>query len=112
MLSNYRLFLGLLAVGLVGLSGCKKKSTGTAADYQNTPSATQTAPSLGIKPEDLPSHQVLYDAITKYMTANQGRAAKDVDELVAKGFLKPLPPLPPGKRYDLNQRSAILKIVD
>ena len=56
--------------------------------------------------------RALYDAITKYMAANQGRAAKNIHELVAKGYLKPLPPLPPGKHYDLDQRSAILRIVD
>ena len=109
----HRLFiLGLLAAAIAGLSGCKRKASDNVPANQNTPPATQTAPSLGIKPEDFPSHQALYDAITKYMTANQGRAAKNVDELVAKGFLKPLPALPPGKRYDLDQRSAILKIVD
>ncbi|MEN9576099.1 MAG: hypothetical protein RL514_3954 [Verrucomicrobiota bacterium] len=70
------------------------------------------AVSLGIPTNVLPDTVVLYEAITKHMTANQGRAAKDVEDLVAKGFLKPLPPLPPGKRYELNQRSAVLSIVD
>ena len=46
------------------------------------------------------------------MTLNGGRAAKNVEELVQRGLLKPLPALPPGKRYELDQRSAILTIVD
>ncbi|MSU28470.1 MAG: hypothetical protein EXS27_11220 [Pedosphaera sp.] len=60
----------------------------------------------------MPDHKTLYAAINKYMGANQGRAAKNLDELVEKGFLKPLPPLPSGKRYDLDQRSVTLTIVD
>ncbi len=44
--------------------------------------------------------------------AERNRAAKSLDELVEKGFLKPLPALPPGKRYDLDQRSVTLTIVD
>lgn len=104
-----RLFLLLLAVLAFASGGCRKKSVAVSP---LTPPATETAANLGIKPEALPSHQVLYDAITKHMTASQGRAAKDVNELVQKGYLKPLPELPPGKRYDLDQRSAILRIVD
>ncbi len=73
---------------------------------------TEAAPALGIQPADLPDQKALYEAITKYMTANQGRAAKDVEELVQKGFLKPLPPLPSGKRYHLDQRAAVLSILD
>lgn len=65
-----------------------------------------------MQPSDLPDHKALYTAITKYMTANQGRAAKDVYQLVEQGYLKPLPALPPGKRYELDQRSAILTIVN
>lgn len=72
----------------------------------------EAAASLGIQPADLPDQKVLYEAVTKYMSANQGRAAKDVDELVQKGFLKPLPPLPAGKRYYLDQRAAMLSILD
>jgi hypothetical protein len=72
----------------------------------------EAAKGLGIQPADLPDQQVLYEAVTKYMSANQGRAAKDVEELVQKGFLKPLPPLPSGKRYHLDQRAAVLSILD
>lgn len=31
-------------------------------------------------------------------------------ELVQHGLLKPLPALPPGKRYELDQRAAVLTI--
>ncbi len=108
-MSLLRLF-GLVSMILVcGTSGCRKKS---APVSPLIPPATETASAIGLKPEDLPNHKALYDAITKYMAANQGRAAKDIHELVAKGYLKPLPPLPPGKHYDLDQRSAILRIMD
>ncbi len=72
----------------------------------------EAAAAAGIQPSALPKQQELYDAITKHMSANQGRAAKDVEELVKKGFLKPLPPLPPGKGYYLDQRAAVLSILD
>ncbi len=103
--------LTLLPLLLICLahSGCRKKP-GTS----NAPviPASEVAASVGVKPSDLPSQKVLYDAIAKYMSQNQGRAAKDLDELVQKGFLKPLPPLPAGKRYELDQRSTVLSIVD
>jgi hypothetical protein len=99
----------LLAVG-VSLCACKKRSAPVEA-MSKVP-IKEAASAIGIQPSDLPDHQALYDAITKYMTANQGRAAKDVDELVQKGFLKPLPPLPSGKRYHLDQRAAVLSILD
>lgn len=91
------------------ISGCRKKR-----GESNAPviPASEIAASVGVKPSDLPSQKVLYDAISKYMSQNKGRAAKDVDELVQKGFLKPLPPLPAGKRYELDQRSTVLSIVD
>lgn len=112
-MSSFRvLAVGCLAATLAGLLGCKKKAGFADAEMISVPAAQQTAPALGIDPKSLPSTDVLYTAITKYMTANQGRAAKDVNELVEKGFLKPLPPLPPGKRYYLDQRGATLKIVD
>lgn len=102
------LALLFLSACLVG-AGCRKKP---AAPTGPGKPATEVAPALGISTNALPSHAILYEAITKHMTANQGRAAKDVEDLVAKGFLKPLPPLPPGKRYHLDQRSAVLSIVD
>ena len=102
------LVLLLVSGCLVGAS-CRKKPAAPTAPGKP---ATEVAPALGIPTNALPSHAVLYEAITKHMTVNQGRAAKDVEDLVAKGFLKPLPPLPPGKRYHLDQRSAVLSIVD
>lgn len=94
---------------LTCLPGCRKKQTD--AIKAQAP-ASEVAASVGVQTADLPTQEVLYKAITKYTTANQGHAAKDVEELVAKGYLKPLPALPPGKRYYLDQRSAVLKIGD
>ena len=102
----------ILLLVIVALSACKKRGAPTESPASTAAPAAQTAPSVGINPADLPNHQALYDAITKFMSTHQGRAAKDVNELVTAGLLKPLPPLPAGKRYDLDQRGAILRIVD
>ena len=99
-----------LAVILVA-GGCRKRK-GSSSPPASGPEAAEAAAAMGLDAKALPSQQVLYEAITKYMTANQGRAAKGVDELVQRGFLKALPPLPPGKRYELDQRAAVLSIVD
>lgn len=103
--------LCVLCVLVTLTAGCRKRP-GEVPTNTSGPEATEAAASLGIDAKLLPAQQTLYEAITKFMTANQGRAAKDVEELVQKGFLKPLPPLPAGKRYHLEQRSAILSIVD
>lgn len=103
----------VLVVVVTIAAGCRKRRGGAdAASAASGPEASQAAESMGIDVKSLPSQQVLYEAITKHMTANQGRAAKSVDELVQRGFLKPLPALPPGKRYELDQRAAVLTIVD
>lgn len=103
--------VALLLAFVMLTAGCRKRR-GAAAAPPSGPEAVQAAESMGIDAKSLPNHQTLYDAISKYMMANNGRAAKNVDELVQRGFLKPLPALPPGKRYELDQRSAILTIVD
>jgi len=102
----------VLATAVSLSSGCRKRQGKTTTSTSSGPEATEAAASVGVDPKALPNHQTLYDAISKYMMANNGRAAKNVDELVQRGFLKPLPALPPGKRYELDQRSAILTIVD
>ena len=118
--------MGILPVGLVlalTLAGCSKEAAPppqrvTTPVLAEPPPATPSSPGettpapTPVRAASLPSHQVLYDAIQKYMFEHQGRAAKDVHELVAKGYLPSLPPPPPGKKYDLNQRSAVLQVVD
>ncbi len=91
--------------------GCRKRAK-NATSPSSGPEASEAAASMGIDAKALPSQQALYDAIAKFMMANGGRAAKNVEELVQSGLLKPLPALPPGKRYELDQRAAILTIVD
>jgi hypothetical protein len=110
MSRSVQFFVALIIVVTL-TAGCRKRR-GAAATPPSGPEAVQAAESMGIDAKSLPSQQALYEAITKYMTANQGRAAKNVDELVQRGFLKPLPALPPGKRYELDQRAAVLTIVD
>ena len=122
----------LLAIGLVG---CRKKQEPpsiqtpahapakllleSAPDATATPNPGAASPPVSAAPAaegqregGLPSQQVLYDAIQKYIAEHQGRAAKDVDELVSRGYLPKLPPPPSGKKYLLNQRFATLDLVD
>lgn len=110
-MSRFLQFVTILLAIIALTAGCRKRR-GAAAPPPSGPEAAEAAASMGIDPKALPSQQALYEAITKYMTANQGRAAKGVDELVQRGFLKPLPALPPGKRYELDQRAAVLTVVD
>ncbi len=60
---------------------------------------------------ELPSRDEIYVATRKF-AMEQRRPAKDIEELVQKNYLAPLPPLPPGKKYLLNQRGASLQVVD
>lgn len=77
------------------------------------------SPALGLPPvpavvnsePHLPQHAVLFNAFYKFVN-DKGRVAKNVEELVATGYLTPLPPPPPGKKYLLNNQSLELKLVD
>lgn len=105
---RFRVLLSLVACACL-LPACRRKREEAPAVMVP---ASEVAASVGVQTAELPSQKVIYEAISKYMAANGGRAAKDVNELVQKGFLKALPALPPGKRYELDQRSAVLAIVD
>jgi hypothetical protein len=108
---RYQLFLWVFLSFTIGLSaGCRKRTNRTEGGVRVP--AAEVAASVGVQPQDLPSQQALYDAITKYMSTHNGRAARDVEELVQTGLLKPLPKLPANKRYELDQRAAVLGIVD
>jgi len=111
-MGQFSLLAVVVAAVVLLSSGCRKRRGESAPSISNGPAATEAAARIGIDPKALPSHQNLYDAITNFMMANGGRAARNVEELVQRGFLKPLPVLPPGKHYELDQRSAILSIVD
>lgn len=111
----------------LALAGCKKAeepvsakktviaspppATLPASPPANGPADSAPAP-VPVAASALPSHDVLYKGVQKYMFEHQGRAAKGVDELVAKGYIPALPTPPPGKKYDLDQRFIILKVVD
>lgn len=64
-----------------------------------------------INERGLPDLDFIYHTTRRFLV-EQKRQAKDLDELIAMGYMPPLPPLPPGKKYNLNQRSAMIEIVD
>jgi hypothetical protein len=69
------------------------------------------APPPEQKPGELPDYNVISRAVNGFLVKYQ-RPPRDIEELVAQGFLNKLPPPPPGKKYVLNQRMASLTVVD
>lgn len=117
-----------MAVGVgVGfaLSGCDKpKPVARELPRIAQPSGSNTnkrdaTPTLGLPPlptgistdPHLPQPSELFNAFYKFVN-DKGRVAKNVEELVATGYLTPLPPPPPGKKYLLNNQSLDLRVVD
>lgn len=103
---NWKIIIVTAVVCVVAFFGCKKKRL-QAAGAGDSVVAIE-----GAKGSDFPTADELYKAVNKYMAANQGRAAKNLDELIAKGYLKPVPPPLAGKRYELDQREMTLRLVD
>jgi len=87
-------------------AGDPAASTEAAPPAAPTAEATPAAPAGDKMPEPINVY-----AATRKFFEDQGRAATDLNELVSKGYLK-LPPPPAGKKYVLNQRAAMLNIVD
>ena len=125
-----RAFLVPLGVGLL-LSACTKEAPPAAPlpIVKPPPSKVSAAPqgeavsntarvnfepSAPIAPREQnqpPSRDEIYEATRKF-GMEQRRPAASLEELVSKGYLKPIPPPPPGKKYVLNQRGASLMVVD
>ncbi|GDY24020.1 hypothetical protein LBMAG56_53670 [Verrucomicrobiota bacterium] len=73
------------------------------------PAAALAAPKLNN--QGIPDADFIYNTTRRFME-EQKRPAKDLEELVAKGYMPPLPAPPPGKKYVLNQRAAMIQLVD
>ena len=113
---------------VLGFSGCDKKPDTAAKptpapaieSQQNTAEALLGAanspaadrPQATLRPDGLPDGPTLYSAVQKFIIARKGYAPKTVDELVLGGFLPPIPPPPPGKKYDLDARGCVINMVN
>jgi hypothetical protein len=79
-----------------------------------TPSTTPSEPPpqpTKIDDKGIPDSSFIY-VTTRRFLQEQKRPARDLDELITMGYMPPLPKLPPGKKYILNQRAASIQIVD
>ncbi len=73
------------------------------------PAAALAAPKLNN--QGIPDADFIYNTTRRFMQ-EQKHPAKDLEELIAKGYMPPLPAPPPGKKYVLNQRAAMIQLVD
>ena len=110
-----------LGVGLI-LSACRKSprpdvelpipalpppsQPASAAPVLGLPSVP---PSTNSGPR-LPQQSELFNAFYKFVN-DKSRVPRNVEELVIEKYLPPLPPLPPGKKYQLNNQSLELRTV-
>ena len=62
-------------------------------------------------PKGMPDQDFIYNTTARFLL-EQKRPAKDLEELIATGYMPKLPPPPPGKKYVLNQRAAMIQLVD
>jgi len=77
-----------------------------------TPAAQQPAiEPAKIDDKGIPDSNFIY-LTTRRFLQEQKRSARDLDELISMGYMPPLPKLPPGKKYLLNQRAATIQVVE
>ena len=75
-----------------------------------------TRPAATVEPaklnaQGLPDMDFIYNTSRRFFV-EQKRFARDLEELVAMGYMPKLPTPPPGKKYVINQRSATISLVD
>lgn len=100
-----RTILGLLAVGLIGLSvgaGCKRKPK------SDPPPLSAPLPSTATTPEEALAeiHRAL-----ELWTFKRSQPPKDLNELVTGGFLQRLPSPPAGKKFVLDVAKMRVQLV-
>lgn len=126
------LIVGCLCVGLLGLAGCRRKrdqvpDSGSQAPA-TAPGASAASPAPTASPTDgksAPTNQPLPPVASipanHFSTLSQAlltfrrdkqRAPKDWQELITTGYLKALPPAPPGKRYTFHPQSLDVLMVN
>ena len=78
------------------------------------PGSAPTAPGTAAAEQEVPSKDAL-DAVTKAAQSffvSKERAPKNLEELVASGFLKKLPAPPAGKKYVYDPERANITLAD
>ena len=78
-------------------------------NLDHKPAAALPPPNLDAK--GLPDMDFIYNTTARFLI-EQKRPAKDLEELIAMGYMPKLPPPPPGKKYVINQRAAMIQLVD
>lgn len=91
--------------------GSTKPTAAPATDDQPKANFEPSAPIPARAENQLPSRDEIYEATRKF-GMDFKRPASGIEELVSRGYIKPIPPPPPGKKYVLNQRGASLMVVD
>lgn len=126
------LLVGCLCLGLLGSAGCRRKRdqgpnsgsqapaadpgapaappglTAPATDSKSAP-ASQSLPPVASIPAN--HFSTLSQALLTFRRDKQ-RAPKDWQELITTGYLKALPPAPPGKRYTFHPQSLDVLMVN
>jgi hypothetical protein len=110
--SNQRLhFVGALTVGLF-LAGCSKQPdvaapiapATTPAIPPANPAQARAASEANLQVKDLELQVDAYQKIYK-------RKPESLEQMVREGFLRALPPAPPGKRYSLDPVTSRVSLV-
>src|ERR1017187_9435060 len=110
-----------LAVGVLCLAGCHKKGeSASSSPNQTAPAAASpaapanavarstAAPAVVVAAPDLsPLTQALHIYIFQHKTM-----PKTFADLVAAGYIKKMPPLPPGKKLEISSTTAQIIMVD
>lgn len=118
------MFNRLLRVGLLTLAvGCgKSPSPPTVAPEPSTPSAEAAttapqAPDAGSEPQppattvdasQIPTLLAELTQVVRRYGAEQRRAPKTLDELVAQGYLTSIPEAPAGMKFAINARLEVI----
>lgn len=119
-----RLHKYLLASGIAVLAlsaACEKESVPPPAqpepvDRSEAEIKIDTKPTVALPPlkldeKGLPDQNFIYNAIARF-TGEKNRRPRNLEELIATGYLPPLPTPPAGKKYILNVPGAVIELAD
>jgi len=86
-------------------SGSSGNIANAPADYLNSAAQAQKR---AVKTVDL----VAVNKAVEAFYVQEGRFPKKLEELEDKGFIRAIPPLPLGKKFDYDTNSGVVKIED
>lgn len=124
-LTRLTLLAGLLAMAGI-LSSCRKQTSAPAREESSVPAAAESATtkSGGASIQAKPAPPAAEDPVAKFLNSSEfadltkayqvfyyqkKRHATDVQELVQAGYLRSVPPPPPGRKYGYDQKN--LKVI-